>query len=168
VALDAPEAVHTLALLEPGLPNVLFSSAEFAARTAGVGALYQAGDKAGAVDAFARAVAGADYRAAFDRHLPSGWFERWVADLDTVMLSDMPALQLWSFTGEDAARIAQPVLNLTGAHSESYFREIYNVVATWFPQAENDVLPDASHAMTQTNPKGAAERQARFFASHPL
>jgi pimeloyl-ACP methyl ester carboxylesterase len=168
VALDAPEAVHTLALLEPALPSVMFNSPEFVAQTAQVGPLYASGDKAGAVEAFGQGVCGADYHAMFDRNLPPGWFERWVADLDTVMMSDMPALEPWSFTGEDAARITQPVLNLRGAHTVSFMREVHDTVRAWLPQAVNDVLPDATHAMTQTNPEGTAERLARFFASHKL
>jgi hypothetical protein len=46
--------------------------------------------------------------------------------------------------------------------------EVHDTIRAWLPQAESDVLPDATHAMTQTNPKGAAERLARFFASHKL
>jgi pimeloyl-ACP methyl ester carboxylesterase len=168
VALDAPEAVHTLALLEPALPAVMFNSAEFGALSAQVGPLYESGDRAAAVEAFGQGICGADYHAVFERNLPPGWFERWVTDLDTVMLSDMPALQPWSFTGEDAARITQPVLNLRGANTVSFMREVHETVQAWLPQAESDVLQDATHAMTQTNPRGAAERLAHFFASHKL
>jgi pimeloyl-ACP methyl ester carboxylesterase len=168
VALDAPEAVHSLALLEPALPSIMFGSDEFLALAGKVGAMYQAGDKAGAVNQFGLGICGADYFAVFDRHLPIGWFERWVKDLDMVMLNDMPVLQPWVFTGAEAARITQPALNLRGAGTVPYMREVYETLRTWLPQAESDVLPDASHAMTQTNPRGAAERLARFFAAHPL
>jgi pimeloyl-ACP methyl ester carboxylesterase len=168
VARDAPRVVHTLALLEPALPSVMFGSAEFGALSTKVGSLYEAGDKGGAVEAFGQGICGVDYHAVFDRNLPPGWFERWVTDLDTVMLSDMPALGPWSFTGEDAALITQPVLNLRGATTVSYMREVYETVRTWLPHAESDVLANASHAMTQTNPKGAAELLAGFIAKHPL
>jgi pimeloyl-ACP methyl ester carboxylesterase len=168
VVRDAPEIVHTLALLEPALPAVMGASEEFGALSAQVGALYQAGDKRAAVEAFGKGVCGADYYALFDRHLPPGWFERWVVDLDTVMLSDMTALPMWSFTGEDAARISQPVFNLRGAETVSFMRAVHETVEEWMPHAETDVLPDATHAMTQTNPQGTAERLARFFAGHPL
>jgi pimeloyl-ACP methyl ester carboxylesterase len=168
IARDAPEVVHTLALLEPALPSVMFNSPEFGALSAQVGPLYASGDKAAAVEAFGQGVCGADYYAVFDRNLPPGWFERWMADLDTVMMSDMPALEPWSFTGQDATRITQPVLNLRGAHTVSHMREVHDTIRAWLPQAVNSVLPDATHAMTQTNPKGAAERLARFFAGHKL
>jgi pimeloyl-ACP methyl ester carboxylesterase len=34
--------------------------------------------------------------------------------------------------------------------------------------AENVELPDATHCMLQSNPKGAAELLADFFTRHPL
>ena len=168
MALDAPDAVHSLAPLEPALPSVLFNSPAFGAMAAEVTPMYESGDKAGAIDTFAQEVARADYRALFDQTLPPGYFERWVADADTIFQSDMPALQSWTFTREDAVRITQPVLNVVGANTTSYFREIHETVRTWLPHAENLVLPNASHAMLQTNPKGMAERLASFFSSHRL
>jgi pimeloyl-ACP methyl ester carboxylesterase len=168
VALDAPEVVHSLALLEPALPAIMFSSDEFLALSGKVGEMYQAGDKAGAVNQFGLGICGADYFAVFARHLPTGWFERWVTDLDTVMLNDMPILGAWTFGAAEAARITQPALNLRGAGTASYMRAVHEALRGWLAQAESDVLPNASHAMTQTNPKGAAERLARFFAGHPL
>jgi pimeloyl-ACP methyl ester carboxylesterase len=168
LALDAPDAIHTLALLEPALPAVLFNAPAFGAAITKAISLYEAGDKAGAMDTFGQEVCGADYRTVFDRTLPPGYFDRWVADADTSFQGDMPAMQPWTFTHEEAAHITQPVLNMRGANTEPYFQEIYDMVRIWLPQAENFVLPDATHAMLQTNPRGAAERLASFFARHPL
>jgi pimeloyl-ACP methyl ester carboxylesterase len=147
---------------------VVFNSPVFGAVGEKVGSMYESGDKAGAVEAFGAEVGGADFRAAFDMTLPPGNFERWVAAADTIFQSEMPALQAWSFTSDDAARITQPVLNMRGASTRPYFQEVYATVRTWLPQAENVELPDANHCMLQTNPKGAAERLASFFARHPL
>jgi pimeloyl-ACP methyl ester carboxylesterase len=168
MALDVPDAVQTLALLEPALPSVLFNSPAFGAVMAKAAALYTSGDKAGAMDTFGQEVAGADYRARFDQTLPPGYFDRWVADADAFFEYDAPALQPWTFTHAEAARIAQPVLNMRGANTPPYFREIYETVQTWLPQAENFVLPNAPHAMLQSNPSGAADRLASFFARHPI
>ena len=99
MALDAPDAVHSLALLEPALPSVLFNSPEFGKVAEKAGALYESGDKAGAIDAFGQEVAGEDYRAVFDQTLPPGYFERWVADTDTLFPA-MSAFQSWKFTSE--------------------------------------------------------------------
>lgn len=127
--------------------------------------LYESGDKAGAMDIFGKEVCGADYRTVFDQTLPAGWFERWVADADTLFHYEVAA---WTFTPEEAARITQPVLNMRGANTTSYFQEIYETIGAWLPHAENFVVPQATHAMLQTNPKGAAERLASFFARYPL
>lgn len=166
LALDAPEAVQSLALLEPALPSI-FNSPELAAVVEKMGAMYESGDKAGAIETFAREVGGDDFRAAFDRTLPPGAFERWVAAADTLFQVDLAGPE-WTFTREDAARITQPVLNMVGVNTRPYFREVYDTLRTWLPQAENVELPDANHCMLQTNPKGAAERLAGFFSCHPL
>ena len=168
MALDAPAAVQSLALLEPGLPAVMFNSPAFGAVMAKAVAQYQAGDKAGAMDTFGQEVAGADYRTVFDQTLPPGAVERWVAAADLFFQLEAPALQPWTFTREDAARITQPVLNMRGANTRSYFREIYETLQQWLPHAEHVILPNATHAMLQTNPKGAAERLVDFFVRHPL
>ena len=168
MALDAPDAVHTLALLEPALLAIVGSSPEFNAAGAKAASLYEAGDVAGATDTFGREVCGADYRAVFDQTLPPGYFERWVADWDTGFQPDGPGLGSWTFTREDAARIVQPVINMRGANTRPYFHVVYETIQKWLPQAENFVVPQATHAMLQTNPKAVAERLASFFSSHRL
>lgn len=168
LALDFPDAVHSLALLEPALPSVLFNSPAFGAIAGKAGSLYESGDKAGAIEVFGREVGGDDYRAIFDRTLPPGYFERWVADADTIFELDMPALQPWEFTQADAARITQPVLNLTGASTTAYFREAHETVRAWLPLSENHHVPNATHCMLQTNPRSVAEYLASFFLRHRL
>ncbi len=167
-ALDSPEVVHSLALLEPALPSVLLSAPDFGAVVTEAGTLYGKGDKAGAIEVFGQAVIGKDFHTVCDRTLPAGYFERWVADADTNFQFDMPALQEWSFTEKDAAKIPQPVLNMTGENTFSDFRTVYTTVQQWFPQAKNVVLSDATHAMFQTNPDGSAEQLVAFFKSHSL
>lgn len=169
LALDAPDCVHSLAVLEPALPSVLFSSPQFGAVAEKAGALYASGDKAGAVETFAREIAGPDYDAAveeFDKTLPPGYLERWIAAADTLFQSDFPAE--WPFTREDASGIKQPVLNMRGVSTQPYFQEIYETMKAWLPQAENVVIQDSNHCILQMNPKGAAEHLASFFARHPL
>ena len=130
--------------------------------------MYGSGDKAGAIEAFATEMGGDDFRAAFDQTLPPGYFERWVEAADTLFQSEIPSLQGWVFTRDDAARITQPVLNMVGANTRAYFREVHDTIGAWLPRAENLELPDATHAALQTNPRGAAERLAAFFSSHSM
>ena len=167
LALDAPTLVHSLALLEPALPSVLLTSEAMAFATAPAGPLVAAGDFAGAIDVFARAVAGDDYRQAFDRNLPAGWFDRWVADSGAVF-GDSEVQSSFDFTSAEAARIRQPVLNAVGADSASYHRDVHEEVQTLLPHAERFEVPDSTHGMLQMNPTSIAERLAAFFSSHPM
>src|SRR5205807_8683488 len=86
LALDAPQLVHSFALLEPALfavpsgPQLLEAMGPLAGR-------YQAGDKAGAID--------------LDEVNPGG-FDQAVADADTFFTQELPALTEWRFTREDA------------------------------------------------------------------
>lgn len=168
MALDYSNAVHTLALLEPALPSVLLNKPEIAATFEVAESLYQAGDKTGAMTVFGQEVCGPDFRTVFDQTLPPDYLERWGADAETHLHRDSPALGEWTFTSEVAARITQPVLNIVGTATKSYFQEIHELLKTWLPHAENFVLPDATHCMLQMNPKGAAERLASFFSRHPI
>jgi pimeloyl-ACP methyl ester carboxylesterase len=108
LALDAPDMVHSLALLEPALFMVP-SAPQFMDAMAPVLQMYEAGDKMRAVDSFLQAVVGPEYRRALDRMLP-GAFAQAVADADTFFRIELPALEQWSFTQAEARRIAQPVL----------------------------------------------------------
>ena len=83
LALDAPEVVHSLVLLEPGLLDVP-SGALLAEAFGPVLERYGAGDKEGAADSFLRWAIGPDYRAWLDRLIP-GAFQQVVADADTVL-----------------------------------------------------------------------------------
>lgn len=88
----------------------------------------------GAIEVFAREVGGDDFRMVFDQTLPPGYFERWVEAADTRFQSELPSLQSWEFTHEDAARITQPVLNMVGANTRAYFREVHDAIRTWLPK----------------------------------
>jgi pimeloyl-ACP methyl ester carboxylesterase len=169
LALDAPEAVHSLALLEPALLMVP-STQQFMDAMGPVFQMYEAGNKAGAVDGFLQAVVGPEYRRVLDRVLP-GAFAQAVADADTFFRMELPALQQWSFTPADAGRITQPVLAVLGADSHTLWPgwvEVHQLVQAWWPQAEAFVLQGATHGLQIIEPKGMAEGLASFFARHPL
>jgi pimeloyl-ACP methyl ester carboxylesterase len=169
LALDAPEAVHSLALLEPALFMVP-SAAQFMDAMGPVLQMYEAGNKAGAVDHFLQTVVGPEYRSVLDRVLP-GAFAQAVADADTFFRIELPALEQWSFTQAEARRITQPVLAVLGADSHTLWLgwvEGHHLVQAWLPQAEAFVLKGATHGLQLIDPQGMAEGLAGFFARHPL
>jgi pimeloyl-ACP methyl ester carboxylesterase len=165
LALDAPEMVQSLALLEPALVTVVNRS-----ELPRVFERYKAGDKAGAVDSFMLAVTGPAYRAGLERALP-GAFDEAVAHADTFFGQELPAVRQWSFTREQAARVTQPVLAVIGEknkESSPIWNERQEILLTWLPKAERFVLPGATHLLYLENPRGMAEGLAAFFARHPV
>jgi pimeloyl-ACP methyl ester carboxylesterase len=169
LALEAPDAAHSLAILEPALysvPSVQTSRAFVGTAVQ----LYRASDKAGAIDTFLQGVCGPGYRAVLDQVLP-GAFDQHVADAETFFGQELPALQQWSFTREDARRITQPVLAVIGAKSrelDPIWGERQELLLDWLPNVEPFVLPDAGHLLQVQNPRGMAEALAAFFTRHPL
>ena len=171
LALDAPEVVRSLALLEPSIPAALGDPEVAQAFMEGVGkafALYGAGDKAGAVDTWLSGAFGPGYREIADAALP-GWFEQAVRDADVVFQVEAPNIQQWSFTPAEAARIQQPVLS--AHHPEpnwAGFQKTHDLLTAWLPQTESALLPVPRHLLQIMNPGIVAEALAGFFAHHPM
>jgi pimeloyl-ACP methyl ester carboxylesterase len=166
LALDAPEAVRSLTLLEPALLDVPSGAALVEALGASV-PIYESGDKAGAVDAFLRSVCGKDYRRIVEAQAP-GAMEQAAVDADAFFTGEFPAIAEWQFTREDAARIKQPVLSVVGANTDAAiglptYSEIHARVLEWFPNVKPFVLPNAAHLLQVENPQGMAVRLAAFF-----
>jgi pimeloyl-ACP methyl ester carboxylesterase len=168
LALDAPGSVQSLALLEPSLPSDLEDLPEFREAMGRVMQMYQSGDKAGALDVFFRGAFGPNFRRIFDHVLPPGAFERAVAAIDTLFQYELPALQSWSFSREDAARISQPVLPVVGSESPPVTQEIQDRLQEWLPHAEGFILLNANHSLMMMNPKGMAEGLVSFLSRHPI
>jgi hypothetical protein len=96
---------------------------------------YRAGDKERAVDTFFRGVFGSDYRDSLEPWLP-GALDQAISDADAFLTQELPALQQWSFTEEDAKRIPQPVLAVAGEKSSSTFPERRELLLSWLPNAD--------------------------------
>jgi pimeloyl-ACP methyl ester carboxylesterase len=169
LALDAPEAVGTLALFESARPAVQTETQREFGETVAEPALqaYRRGDRAGAVDTWMRGVCGPEYREVLDEALP-GAFDQAVAAADAFFGQELPAVQQWSFTQEDAKRVTQPVLAVLGANSRRTFAERRELLLAWLPDAEPFDLADATHLLHVENPHGMAKGLVDFFARHAL
>lgn len=162
LARDAPEAVRSLALLEPALlavpsPPQVREAVE----------VYESGRREQAIDVFLRGTCGEDYRAALDRALP-GAFAQAVDGADRFFGEELPALRAWAFGPAEAGQIGQPVLAVRGAASGDVHRRRHQLLLEWLPRVEPFVLPDAGHLLHVQNPRGMAERLASFFRSHAI
>jgi pimeloyl-ACP methyl ester carboxylesterase len=169
LALDRPDAVRTLALLESARPAPATETQAAFRREVAEPAVrrYRGGDRAGAVDTWFRGVFGSDYGKTLDNALP-GVFEDAVAAADAFFGQELPALQQWSFTQEDASRITQPVLAVLGVNTAPTFPERRELLLSWLPNAESFDLSDATHLLHMENPGGMAEGLAAFYVRHPL
>jgi pimeloyl-ACP methyl ester carboxylesterase len=167
LALDAPQLVHTLSLLEPGI--MVGESAQ----------LYREGLESGlerfreggarvAVDEFL-AMRWPEYQDHLERVLP-GSFEQAVADAATWFEADLPAVLDSRFAELEAREITQPVLVVLGERSallHPRFTETYRLLLDWLPNAEGFVLDDAAHFQPVEDPRRMAEALAGFYARHP-
>jgi pimeloyl-ACP methyl ester carboxylesterase len=149
LALDAPEVVHSLILLEPGLLDVP-SGAQLGEVIGQVLQRYGAGDNEGAADSFLRWAIGSDYRTWLDRMIP-GAYEQLVAYADTYFGVELPSMQEWLFTREDARRITQPVLGVFGSESASIWPG-WDEVQERLPQTEPFVLAGANQSARGEGP----------------
>jgi pimeloyl-ACP methyl ester carboxylesterase len=169
LALDFPEAAHTVVSMEAARPVPRTElQAEFVTTYIQPAVQrYRAGDTAGAVDTFFRGVFGEGYGPALEQGLP-GAFDQAVAEADAFFGQELPALQQWAFTEDDARRITQPVLLVLGEKSTPTFPERRDLLLAWLPDAEPVDLPDTRHLLHVERPADVAEALARFFAFHPL
>lgn len=167
LALKHPERVHSLVLLETALPGVLLSSPEVGTIANETYARYQAGDVEGAFDRFFSGFLGPDFRSVIYQMLPTGAVERGVKDMATLLENDFPALQNWSFGPEEAKRIVQPTLLVTGTDTLPVFQEAHRQLQQWLPEAET-LTPATSHSLMMERPRDVARGMVDFFVRHPL
>ena len=166
LAVDAPDSVHTLTLIEA--PSVAVASAQQVVEAMGpIGARFASGDKEGATDDFLAAMGGAGYREPLDRLLP-GAFEQAVADSDALFTVEFPALGEWGLSQADATSIDAPVLRVVGENTIPWFVESDELLAEWLPNSERSTIPGAGHFSPLEKPQRVAETLATFIAQHPM
>jgi pimeloyl-ACP methyl ester carboxylesterase len=167
LALDAPEVVHTLALFELAMVVNVPSGQQLADALIPIVERYTAGDRRGAVDAFLALVDGPDWRNEIGRTVPGG-VEQAETDVATLFECEIPSVVEWRFGSDEAANIQQPVFYLLGSGSPPVFAESRDLLRSWLPRMEDDVLPGANHLLHMRAPARAAVRLVDFLARHPL
>ncbi|MGD0283876.1 MAG: alpha/beta hydrolase, partial [Dissulfurispiraceae bacterium] len=146
-ALDAPDQVHSLAVLEPPLIKWVPSGKAFWEFIAFFNEMYKRGEREGMVDVYLTGLVGPEYRRLLNTAPPPGAFEQVVADLDTFFQIELPELQRWQFTAEDARRIRQPVLAVVGGETAPFHIEGHELLKQWVRHAEELVAPLTNHAL---------------------
>jgi pimeloyl-ACP methyl ester carboxylesterase len=168
VALDAPDTVHSLALLEPALAAGATAQGYRDALARGVQRYHEAG-AAVVLDEFLQA-RWPGYRAALERVLP-GAFAQAVADAETWFEREVRGIIDWRFDAADAQRVTQPTLAVLGGNSEALwprFGETHRQLLAWLPRATGFVLPAVTHCLQHDDPRGLADALADISARHPF
>jgi pimeloyl-ACP methyl ester carboxylesterase len=153
-AIDAPEAVARLVLLEPA-PSPAGPSSEELVRTAvgpAVGAA-QSGDIRGAVDTFLIGVSGPDWATVARQRLGVDAMERIVRDARFFFADEVVAAMEWTIDESVAARVSTPTTLVYGiAGATKAHEETTRTLAGWLPNAELIALPGVGHSMPLEDP----------------
>jgi len=167
LAIQAPDRVHTLSVLEPAIipPEIL---ASFPQLSAPVAEAYRAGDTQGALDAWmVLAGCGPSWRAEAARTVP-GALEQLDHDARTFFELEFPTLSDWVFEADACRQVTQPVLIVTGGESGPLAEALKQHFLSLVPAAEPVTLPGVNHLMQMQDPKGVAAPVAEFVGRHPM
>jgi pimeloyl-ACP methyl ester carboxylesterase len=169
LAVDRPDIVHTLALLEPPLTGAPSAEAFFE-KVGPALAAYSAGDREEAMRVFLSVVGSLDWQACrtvIEKHVPGGATQA-MQDADTFFGSYLPALNAWQFGPEQVADISQPVLLVLGTETERWFVDGGELLHSWFPQVKDCTIEGVGHLLHMQCPEPVAQGVAEFFARHPI
>jgi pimeloyl-ACP methyl ester carboxylesterase len=169
LALDHPEKVHTLTLLEPTLVSLPLGQAFL--RSAGpVFEAYESGDHSGAFAMFVAAASGLPWeasRALLEQRIP-GVVAQAIEDADTFFGIELPSLVEWAFGPEQAAAVRRPVLSVIGARTQPVWVEIAEFLRSSLPRVEECTIDGVGHLLQIQRPKPVARAIADFLERNPL
>ena len=164
-ALQAPEMVASVALLEPPVMAATIDPSPALSVLRASAALWKQGDLAGAMDTFMRGIVDPDYERVLDRALGT-WREDAMNGTDAFFQTDQPAVQAWRFEEPEAARVLQPALLFPGENSTqvSAIREpVHRTLLSWLPNSEGRTLEGASHLLPLQEPAQISAALTAFY-----
>jgi pimeloyl-ACP methyl ester carboxylesterase len=169
LALDKPEVVQTLSVLEPSLLSVP-SGAAFLQQAGPVFEAYEAGDHEAAFAIFMSAVSGLDWetcRAVLNERVPGSVVQA-IKDADTFFGVELPALTEWEFGAAQGAVIDQPVLSVLGSDTGPLWVEVDDRLRSWLPDVENCTIEGVGHLLHIQRPEPVARGIAQFLGRHSM
>jgi 3-oxoadipate enol-lactonase len=169
LALDHPERVQTLALLELSLLKLPACNA-FLDEAGPALAAYAAGDHARAVAMFMTTVSGLDSsasRALLEDRIP-GAVAQAVEDADTFFGVELPALIEWEFGPEQASAIDRPVLSVLGSETEPAWVETAEFLRVSLPDVDELTVDGVGHLLHIQDAEPVARGMAEFLERNTL
>jgi 3-oxoadipate enol-lactonase len=159
LAADHPDRVASLILLEPALFAPTPATQSLMADVQAAAELHAKGNDREAVTRFLSSVAGNEQSAIVDRA---------VTEAPSFFDVELPALQSWKFTIDNAKSIHIPTLLIAGSETREPFKETVNALRRALPDAEEKRIAGATHLLEVTHPMQVAEVMAGFLARHGI
>jgi pimeloyl-ACP methyl ester carboxylesterase len=169
LALDHPERVQTLALLELSLLKLPACDA-FLDEAGPALAAYVAGDHARAVAMFMTTVSGLDSsaaRALLEDRIPDAVAQA-VEDADTFFGVELPALIEWEFGAEQASAIDRPVLSVLGSETQPAWVETAEFLRVSLPDVEEFTVDGVGHLLHIQDAEPVARGMAEFLERNAM
>ncbi|HWG11656.1 MAG TPA: alpha/beta hydrolase [Streptosporangiaceae bacterium] len=171
LALDRPELVGSLALLEPALVGALADPADAEALGRVLGpavAAAAAGDTATAFDTFMRTICAPDYRDVLTAALGPEGLDHAERNCQFFFLDEIAAAGEWIFDHNAASQIRQPALLMAGACSPPPVHRGIARVAAMLPHVQTTTIQDADHLLPLRNPAALGWLVTQFARRHSL
>ena len=169
MALDRPDIVHSLVLLEPSLLS-LPGAAAFLEEAGPALEAYAAGDAENALAIFMAAASGLDWetcQAVMEERIP-GATAAALADADTFFGIELPSLLVWPFEARSAAGIPQPALSVLGGETRPLWVEIGELLRSSLPAVEEHRVEGVGHLLHIQRPEPVARGIARFLGRNAM
>jgi pimeloyl-ACP methyl ester carboxylesterase len=164
-ALQEPDSIASVALLEPPVMTATPDPSPALTVLRASAALWKQGDVTGAMDTFMRGLVDPDYQRVLDRALVT-WREDALKGTDAFFQTDQPAVQAWRFGKPEAARVRQPAILFLGENSTRVnpIREpVHRTLLSWLPNAQGHTLQGASHLLPLQEPAKISAALREFY-----
>ncbi len=165
-ALDAPDSVHSLVLLEPALQNAE-GAAAFHEMITPLIEMHRFGDSAKAVHLWMKVAGGSTWQRELEVRIP-GVTNQARADAAGTFEYDLEAMRRWDFEAVGASHISQPVIDVVGSRTAAARQPATDMLHAAIPHAEIATIPDADHSLHMTKPTPVARAIAEFLHRHPI
>ena len=181
LAMDHPETVRTLSLLEPALTGYDLHTTKGSEVVAGFSSLidmYDARDKVKAIVTFMKSTIGPDYHNIIRKLLPQDAFDMAIRDAETFFHHEIPAMETWpisrysdlsnisAVTKEVFASIKQPVLYVRGSDSGHVSIDRQDFLSKVVSQVEIAVIQKSKHMLQLMNPVELSCKLASFLTKY--
>lgn len=173
LAVDRPELVQSLVLVEPAIAPALVPPPE----ADGIRESYRAmaamaraaADLRPLFDSFMRQVCAPDYRDVLLAALGSEGLQRAERDCGFFFRQEVPAVEHWTFDHTIGSRVAQPVLFVQGGDSPPIVHGISaNLAAMLAADAETTTVPGTDHLLPLRDPATLGRLTANFISRHHI